>query len=428
MSSFAFGSCLLLLAAVFGFVNHRWIRLPRSIGLLIVALVVSLSLLGVDRLAGGLGLRAKSIAAFASQDLPHVFLDGALAFLLFAGALNVDLGELRNYRWTVLALATVGVVLATVLFALGIWAAFAVAGQTIPLPWCFVLGAILAPTDPIAVSSLLRRVGLPTPLQAVVAGESLFNDGVAVVVFLTALRIAEGEGSGGAGQVLVAFMREALGGGVLGFLTGYVAYRAMRLVDEYNLELTISLALVTVTYSLAQWIGVSGPIAVVVAGILIGNHATRYAMSEQTRANVGMFWSLVDELLNALLFLLIGFAVLSVEPSQVSLAAMLLAVPLSLLVRLVSVSVPVVLLNFRAAHAARSIAVLTWGGLRGGISVALALTLPHNAVRGELLTVCYAIVVFTIVVQGLTMPRLIARLYRQGSPRAEGGHAHGHEA
>jgi CPA1 family monovalent cation:H+ antiporter len=284
----------------------------------------------------------------------------------------------------------------------------------VPLPWCLVLGAILAPTDPIAVTGLLREVGLPEGLLAVITGESLFNDGVAVVVFTVLLGVASAD-TGSTHPSLIEpvliFLREAAGGAVLGLIGGYLAFGAMRLVDDYNLELTISLALVTVTYSLADQFGLSGPIAVVVAGVLIGNHATQHAMSETSRTNVTLFWSLIDELLNALLFLLVGLETLTIDTGHLWFGMMAGGIVLAVLVRFVSAGIPALLLNLRQLNLGRGVAVLTWGGLRGGISVALALSLAKGPYRDPLLQVCYAVVVFTIVVQGLSMPLLVRWLY-----------------
>jgi monovalent cation:H+ antiporter, CPA1 family len=410
MSSFTLVSILLLLAAVLGSVNHLYFRLPPTIALMAGSLLLSVIVLLVDRSVESIEMRQWWENLVVTKDLPNVFLGGILAFMLFAGSLHVDVDRLLAQKWTVLALATIGVLLATAVYGFGIWLVFA---GSVPLQWCFVLGALLAPTDPIAVGGLLRAAGLPPALLAVVNGESLFNDGVAVVVFSISVDWANGA-SATATTIGLDMIRQGGGGMVLGLATGALAYRALRLIDEPELELTITMALVTVTYTLAEEFGVSGPLAVVVAGLLTRHRATHLAMSDLSRQQVVLFWDLIDGLLNAMLFLLVGFALLSVELDWMLVRAAAGGIVLALLTRLVSVAVPTVLVHLRPLPKFSSVIILTWGGLRGGISVAMALTLGPSPYRGALLGVCYAVVIFTILVQGLSMPVLTRRLY----PRA----------
>ncbi len=411
MPAFDLVALILVFAALIGCINHLYVRIPQSIALLLGSLAVAVAFRWFDASTGSriTGHLSDAMGAF---DLPHLFLDGVLAFLLFNGSLHVSLHELRDNKWTILVLATASVIVATTLFALGIWAIFQAAGTPVPLRWCGVLGAVLAPTDAVVVDSLLRRLALPAPLRAAISGESLFNDGAGVVLFLMTLAVAHGQtGLIGHGRVLAALLIESAGGVVLGSVTGYLAARIMRRIGDRGLQLTVSLALVIASYRLAGVLGVSGPITVVTAGLVLGQVAPQFTVSDGPGSAVVAFWSLLDELLNAMLFLLIGFQVIEVTVGRQTWLPTLMSVPLAIASRFASVAIPALFSGADRRDKERTIAVLTWAGLRGGVSVALALTLPPSPYREELLTICYAVVVFTIVVQGLTMPRVMRGLY-----------------
>jgi CPA1 family monovalent cation:H+ antiporter len=412
MNALGLFAILLTLSAVFGVLNDRVLRLPNTIGVLVISLLASVALIAVDRFIPGVDLHAVSRSVLGSIDLPQTLLGGVLSFLLFAGALQVDLGQLLG-RWaSVLALALLGTVLAVGLLGVAMWLAFPLIDQAVPLIWCMVLGAILAPTDPVSVVGMLKRIGLPEPLQALFAGESLFNDGVGVVLFGVALGVASGDGSLlSIGTILTRFVIEALGGGLLGLALGMVAMLLMRVTRDTHVELIISLALATGTFSLANALQMSGPIAVVVAGLVMGARASRAAITDTGRAELMQFWSLIDEVLNALLFVLIGFEVLAVAFRLSHVLVALVAIPLSVAARGLSVFLAALPLHLRRDDRGSTLLLLTWGGLRGGISVALALGLPHGPFRTALLAVCYGVVVFTIIVQGLTIERVAKRIY-----------------
>jgi CPA1 family monovalent cation:H+ antiporter len=402
---------LLGLAAVLGLLNYWLLRLPSVIGLLVGALGFALLLITIDHAVPSIELRQSLRAMLERVDLSNTLLNGFLSFLLFAGALEVDFADLLARKWTVLALALVGTVLSTLLVAAGMLAISAIANLGLPLVWCLVFGALISPTDPVSVLEVLRRVGIPRPLQATVAGESLFNDGIGVVLFTVVIQMATGAtASTGVSGAIALFLIEAVGGGVLGLVGGWLAFITIRRIEDRNLELMISLALVAVTYSLAGFLGVSGPVAVVVAGILIGNHGARLPLSADTREHLQKFWSLIDVVLNSLLFLLIGLEVASIELDERDLIAMAAAIPLCLAARWLSVAASALPLNLTLTDRFSSLAILTWGGLRGGISVALALSLPSGPVKDVLLTACYGVVVFTLIVQGLTLRRVAAWL------------------
>lgn len=411
-AAFDLVAVLLGLAALFGYLNHLFLKLPHTIGLVVIALAVSFGVIAVDAALPGWGLGASVRHALERLDFTEALMTGLLSFLLFAGALHVDLSALADRKWAIGGMATVGVLISTALVGGGIWMIFQALGVAVGFAWCLVFGALISPTDPVAVLSILKRVRVPDSLQAKIAGESLFNDGVGVVVFTILVAIASGSAGADIGPAAAAalFLGEALGGAALGLAAGCIAFFAMRSLDEHNIEVIITLALVTVTYALARKLHVSGPIAVVVAGLLIGNHGARLAMSATTREHIHTFWSLVDEVLNSLLFMLIGFEVVAISGEARHIAAAFLALPLVLLSRFVAVAVPIRLLGLRRSFTKGAIPTLTWGGLRGGISVALALSLPASAEREVILTACYVVVIFSIIVQGLTMERLVRRV------------------
>ncbi len=404
-------SVLLTLAALFSYLNYRFIRLPTTIGLMLFTLLLSLLVVLAD--AAGLSAPAQfAERMLAGIDFNTTLMHGMLSFLLFAGALHVNLQELAEQKWVIATLATLGVVASTFIVGGLTWWVSGLLGLGLPFIYCLLFGALISPTDPIAVLGILKTSGAPKSLETKIAGESLFNDGVGVVVFIVLLGIASGGGELDAGAVALLFAEEALGGALFGLLIGWLAFAMLKRVDNYQVEVLISLALVMGGYSLAHAIHVSGPIAMVVAGLLIGNHGRVLAMSQKTREHLDNFWELLDEILNAVLFVLIGMEVLVLSFQGTWLAAALLLIPLVLLARFISVGLPVTLMRRRRVFSPHAVKIMTWGGLRGGISVALVLSLPSGPERELLLTITYTIVVFSIAVQGLTIGRLIRRSVR----------------
>ena len=411
MSQFELVATLLVLTATFSWVNFRLAILPHTIGLLVMGLGASLVVIGAEALMPGL-FDYDGLAALLRQvDFQQTILDGMLAFLLFAGALHVDVASLRSRAATIATMATLGVLVSTVIIGFVVWAAAHLLGVAISLPWALVFGALISPTDPVAVLATLKEVKAPEDLKIVMTGETLFNDGVGVVLFAVLVHAALGE-SFDAFQVGRMFVVEAFGGAALGALTGYIAYRAMRAIDDYSIEVLISLALVVGTYAIASRLVVSGPLAVVVAGLLVASRGPHDALSEQTQRYLFGFWTLIDEMLNSVLFLLIGLEVLVLRFEPAFGWLMALAVPLVLIARLIAVSGPVLLLGIVRKFARGTIPVLTWGGLRGGISLALALSLPEVAEKSALLAATYAVVLFTLIVQGLSLRAVIKWLVR----------------
>ncbi|MGB5223894.1 MAG: sodium:proton antiporter [Arenicellales bacterium] len=400
---------LISLTAVFSFLNYVFLKLPSTIGVMAISMALSLMLL----LLGGLGfplLLEQEQSLLAGIDFSTTLLHGMLSFLLFAGALHVDINRLSEMKWIVASLATIGVLISTLLVAVLLWGVSLLLDLPLTFIHCLLFGALISPTDPVAVISTLKTLGVPASLETKIAGESLFNDGVGVVLFLVIFNIAYASEPMQAVDVAELFVTETLGGALFGLLIGYIAYRMLRQVDNYQVEIIISLALVMGGYAFAEAWHLSAPIAIVVAGLLIGNHGRQFAMSDKTREHLDTFWELVDEILNAVLFVLLGLEILLIIPiSTNTFLLSLLAIPVVLLARFVSVSIPVSVLRSRYQFSPGVIKILTWGGLRGGISVALVLTLPADEVRLYLLPMTYAVVVFAMLVQGLTLGRVVKK-------------------
>jgi CPA1 family monovalent cation:H+ antiporter len=405
MKLFHILSILISLSAVFSFINYRFLKLPSVIGLMLIAMLASLALLLLGPFS--LGLKGDVAVLLASVDFDETLLHGMLSLLLFAGALHVNLEDLARQRWVITVLATAGVLSATFMIGYMAYWIFGLLGIEVQLIYCLLFGALISPTDPIAVLGILKQAGAAKTLETKIAGESLFNDGVAVVVFLVLLRVATGEGDVSVLSIAGLFAQEVVGGVVFGLGIGALAFWMLKQVDDYTVEVLITLAITMGGYALAEWLHISAPIAIVIAGLLIGNHGRSFAMSDKTREHLDNFWVLVDEVLNAVLFVLIGMEVLVLSYQQSYLWAGLIMIPLILLARLVAVWVPVSIMRRYREFSPMAVSILTWGGLRGGISVALALSLPAGEVRNILLTVTYIVVAFSIIVQGLTIGPLV---------------------
>ncbi len=396
---------IISLTAIFSYVNHHTLRLPNTIGVMLIALMMSVILLLVGLVYEPITTHALTL--LNSIDFNRTLMDGMLSFLLFAGALHVNLDDLSKQKGVIAVLATVGVVASTFIVGGFSWMLFGLLGIQISLGYCLLFGALISPTDPIAVLGILKKAGVPKSLETKITGESLFNDGVGVVVFLALFGIVTVNQEADTWQIAWLFITEVIGGGLMGLILGGIAYAMLRRVDNYQVEVLITLALVMGGYALAGSLHLSGPIVMVVGGLLIGNHGRRLAMSEKTREHLDTFWELVDEILNAVLFVLIGLEVLVLSSDMSSWIAALIMIPLVLSARLICVAVPVSLMKLKRSFSPNAIRIMTWGGLRGGISVALALSLPLGAERDTLLIATYAVVIFSIVVQGLTIHKLV---------------------
>jgi CPA1 family monovalent cation:H+ antiporter len=412
MSALQIAALLIVFAGAFGAVNYLVFRLPSSIGILVVAFIASLCVLGVEALFPNLGIAVEVRGLVAEVEFSDTLLEGMLGLLLFAGALHVRVEDLRGQAWIIALMATLGVALSTAVIGLGFhW----VTGM--PLLAAFVFGALISPTDPVAVLGVLREAELRKSLETKIAGESLFNDGVGYVVFLVLVGLAfpspSNHAATDAGEILLFFTQEALGGAALGAVLGWLVFQVMRRIDDYPLEVLLSLGLAFGGYELAVALHVSGPIMAVVAGLFIGDVGVKYGMSEETHRYLNAFWTLIDEILNAVLFLLIGVEVFAITFDLDAFTAGAAAIGLSLAGRFAAVAVPVSVLTPFRDYSRGVVPIMTWGGLKGGISVALALSLPDSDWKPVILAATYMVVLFSIIVQGLTIAPLAKRLGRE---------------
>ena len=408
----------LVITALFSWFNHRFVRLPTTIGVMAIALLVSLLIVGLESAGLSQALRRYEESLVHSIDFSDVLMQGMLSLLLFAGALHVDLGELKAQWWSVAGLALVGTLLSTLLVGFLLWYALTLMTLPLPLGYCLVFGALISPTDPIAVMGIMKSAGAPKKLELVIAGESLFNDGVGVVIFAVLVGMLASGAPPSVETAGIMLLREAGGGIVFGLALGFLTYALLKSVDNYQVEVLLTLAAVTGGYALASRLHVSGPLAMVVTGLIVGNYGRADAMSDVTLRYVDMFWELLDEILNAVLFVLIGMEVLLVSLSSTLLLAGGAAIVVTLFARWLSVGLPMSALGARLGLPAGSWRVLTWGGLRGGISVALALSLPAGPERDTILTLTYCVVVSSILVQGPTIGRVVRASMRHAGQRA----------
>lgn len=410
MELFSIITILIVLSALFGYINVRFLKLPVTIGLMVISILFSLVVLAVGQYAPSiLEMEEKLVQQI---DFPKVLMEGMLSFLLFAGALHVDFGSLKAQRLPIILFATLGVITSTFLVGGMSYLLFQILGLDVAFIHCLLFGALISPTDPIAVLGILKKAGVPKALETKIVGESLFNDGIGVVVFISIFQLASaGSGHFSMGEIGLLFLEEVGGGLALGFILGLCAYYLMRTIDNYEVEVMVTLAIVMGGYMLASALHFSGPLAMVVAGLMIGHDRFRTSsMSEQTELYVDKFWELMDVLFNAILFVLIGMEIVILKFENIYFVAGIIGIGLVLLARFLALYMPVQLLRKRLNLMKGTSRIMTWGGLRGGISIALALSLTAEMERDLIVSMTYIIVVFSIVVQGLTVERLVKRL------------------
>lgn len=406
MSLFSTLSFLFTLAVMLSYINHRFIKLQSSISITLVTMLITTCIIFMSSLGINLGEK-EIVTAFDKLDFHSLLMNGMLSFLLFAGALNVSIDQLREEKWEVLALAIGGTIIST--FVVGGLTFYLLAwlGQPLDIVYCLLFGALISPTDPIAVLAVFKKMQAPKSLDTRLAGESLFNDGIGIVLFVTIYAVAYGHHSTSLSAIAGLFFQQAIGGILYGALLGYLGYLLIKPIDDSLQEIFVTLAIATGGYSFAQMLNISGPLAMVVAGMFIGNRKQMFYMSEKTRSHLIHFWEVIDSAFNAILFLLIGLELLVIQRSLFECFSGLGAIVIVLVARAISVATPLALLRLKRQYEPFSMSIMVWGGLRGGLAIALALALPSGQAKSLILPMTYAVVLFSIVVQGLSVGPLV---------------------
>jgi CPA1 family monovalent cation:H+ antiporter len=408
MSLYSIFSILTVIAALFAYINFRFLKLPPSIGLMLLALLTSFALIGIGVVSPNATNEIKTI--LNQIDFSELLMGSMLSFMLFAGAIHINMDVLKQERLSVIIFSTFSVVISTFIIGTAIYYLLGFFNVHTNFIYCLLFGSLISPTDPIAVLGILKEAKISKSLEMKIAGESLFNDGVAVVVFITILQIAKTPDNIQFLDIAILFLREAVGGIILGIVIGYIGFVLMRSIDNYKVEVLITLAVVMGGYSFANFLHISGPLAMVAAGIIIGNHGKEFAMSDTTAEYIDKFWEMVDETLNAILFVLIGLELLIIQFVPTYMIIGLITIVLVLITRYISVFLPAQIIKLKEELTHRTIIIMTWGGLRGGISIALALSLKPEMQKELWVTLTYFVVAFSILVQGMTVGKLAKQL------------------
>lgn len=407
MDFYTITNLIVTMAILVAYINHRYIKMQTTIAIMSSSLLISFFLILTFKFLGLYAFEQKVLMALTKLDFHHLLIDGMLSFLLFAGALTIDIQSLAEQKLEIFTLASFSTIVSTFLIGIGAYYLLPLLGFHLKLIYCLLFGALISPTDPIAVIATFKQIGAPKQLETTVVGESLFNDGVGIVLFLTLYQVAFMNKVEGFTGIVMLFMQQAIGGILYGVLLGYLGSWLIKYADDHKIEILITIAVATGGYSIGQAIHTSAPLAMVVSGIIIGTYARHHAMTEAAKIRLDDFWELIDEILNCVLFLLIGFELLIIAKGNSYFIAALVAIPLVLLVRFLTVSFPVNFFKLRRSYCPYMITILVWGGLRGGLAVALALAIPISADRELILAMTYAVVSFSVIVQGITTKPLV---------------------